>query len=135
MQNVIDNAATLASSLIAKGYEVFTGGTDTHLLLLDLRPQGLTGADVEKCLERSGLTCNKNSLPFDTQKPTITSGVRFGSPAATSRGFGKAEFAQIADWIDAILQTLAANSAPRLEALELQIKAEVETLCQRFPIY
>lgn len=134
MQDVLDNAKVLADNLIAQGYTIFTGGTDTHLLLMDLRPQQITGLDAERSLDRAGLTCNKNSLPFDPQKPTITSGIRLGSPAATTRGFKTKEFKQISTWINLLLQALAKQDA-NLASLEQSIKIEVRELCQHFPIY
>lgn len=134
MYNVVENAKTLSSTLIDKGYTIFTGGTDTHLLLVDLRPQGLTGAVAEQSLERAGLTCNKNSLPFDHEKPTVTSGIRLGSPAGTTRGFKKDEFRQIGLWIDQILKALH-NQDKNLDEIESKIKHEVLKLCKNFPAY
>ena len=104
---VIENAQTLAATLQAAGLAIVSGGTDTHLLLVDLRPLGLTGRDAEQALERAGITCNKNGIPFDPQKPTVTSGIRLGSPAATTRGFGIAEFRQVGEWIAEVLHGLA----------------------------
>lgn len=134
MQDVVTNAKILSDTLIASGYTIFTGGTDTHLLLVDLRPQGITGIEAEQSLERAGLTCNKNSLPLDHQKPTITSGIRLGSPAATSRGFKADEFRKIGAWIALILKALEKQDV-NLPALEQKIKAEVHELCKQFPIY
>ena len=111
-----------------------SGGTDTHLLLVDLRPLGLTGRDAEQALERAGMTCNKNGIPFDPQKPTVTSGVRLGSPAATTRGFGAAEFRQIGEWIAEVLRGLAQNPDGNA-GVERRVRDAVGALCARFPIY
>jgi glycine hydroxymethyltransferase len=131
---VVANAQTLAASLAAAGCAIVSGGTDTHLLLVDLRPLGLTGRDAEQALERAGMTCNKNGIPFDPQKPTVTSGIRLGSPAATTRGFGVAEFRQIAAWIAEVLHGLARDPAGD-QAVERRVRQEVAALCARFPIY
>jgi len=131
---VVANAQTLAATLAAQGLAIVSGGTDTHLMLVDLRPMGLTGRDAEQALERAGITCNKNGIPFDPQRPTITSGIRLGSPAATTRGFGVAEFRQIGEWIAEVLRGLA--KAPDANAqTEAQVRAAVAALCARFPIY
>src|SRR5438132_3407605 len=106
---VIENAQTLAATLAEGGMAIVSGGTDTHLLLVDLRPLGLTGRDAEQALERAGITCNKHGIPFDPQKPTVTSGIRLGSSAATTRGFGRAEFRQVGMWIGEVLHGLAQN--------------------------
>ena len=117
------------------GLDIVTGGTDTHLMLVDLRPKGVKGNATEKALGRAHITCNKNGIPFDTEKPTITSGVRLGTPAGTTRGFGEAEFRQIGRWIVEVVDGLAANGEDGNAAVEAAVKAEVEALCQRFPIY
>ena len=117
------------------GLDIVTGGTDTHVMLVDLRPKGVKGNDTEKALERAHITCNKNGIPFDPEKPTVTSGVRLGSPAGTTRGFGEPEFRQIADWIVEVTEGLAANGADGNGAVEAKVKAEVEALCDRFPVY
>ncbi|MCB1345778.1 MAG: serine hydroxymethyltransferase, partial [Rhodobacteraceae bacterium] len=117
------------------GLDIVSGGTDTHLMLVDLRPKKLTGNVAEKALERAGLTCNKNGVPFDPEKPFVTSGIRLGSPAGTTRGFGEAEFRQIADWIVEVVDGLAANGDEGNGAVEAKVKAEVAALCARFPIY
>jgi glycine hydroxymethyltransferase len=131
---VIENAQTLAATLQAAGLAIVSGGTDTHLLLVDLRPIGLTGRDAEQALERAGITCNKNGIPFDPQKPTVTSGIRLGSPAATTRGFGPAEFRRVGEWIAELLHGLARD--PGGNALvEAQVGKAVAALCARFPIY
>jgi glycine hydroxymethyltransferase len=131
---VVANAQTLAATLAASGLDIVSGGTDTHLMLVDLRPLGLTGRDAEKSLERAGMTCNKNGIPFDPERPTVTSGVRLGSPAATTRGFGIAEFRQVGEWIGEVLRGLA-KAPDDNGALEERMRREVAALCARFPIY
>jgi glycine hydroxymethyltransferase len=131
---VVENAQTLAATLAASGLAIVSGGTDTHLLLVDLRPIGLTGRDAEQALERAGITCNKNGIPFDPQRPTITSGVRLGSPAATTRGFGTVEFRQVGEWIAEVLRG-AANNPDGNAPVEARVRREVAALCARFPIY
>jgi glycine hydroxymethyltransferase len=132
---VVKNAQALADELMKGGLDIVTGGTDTHLMLVDLRPKGVKGNATEKALGRAHITCNKNGIPFDTEKPTITSGVRLGTPAGTTRGFGEPEFRQIARWIIEVVDGLAANGEDGNSAVEVKVKAEVEALCQRFPIY
>jgi glycine hydroxymethyltransferase len=132
---VVKNAQALADELMKGGLDIVTGGTDTHLMLVDLRPKGVKGNATEKALGRAHITCNKNGIPFDTEKPTITSGVRLGTPAGTTRGFGEPEFRQIARWIIEVVDGLAANGEDGNGAVEAKVKAEVEALCQRFPIY
>ena len=132
---VIKNAQALADELMKGGLDIVTGGTDTHLMLVDLRPKGVKGNATEKALGRAHITCNKNGIPFDTEKPTITSGVRLGTPAGTTRGFGEPEFRQIGRWIIEVTEGLAANGEEGNGAVEAKVKAEVEALCQRFPIY
>ena len=131
---VIENAQALAATLQKAGLAIVSGGTDTHLMLVDLRPLGLTGRDAEQALERAGITCNKNGIPFDPQKPTVTSGVRLGSPAATTRGFGVAEFRRVGDWIAEVLRGLAADPGGNA-SVEAQVRQAVEALCARFPFY
>jgi glycine hydroxymethyltransferase len=131
---VVENAQTLAQTLAAAGLAIVSGGTDTHLLLVDLRPLGLTGRDAEQALERAGITCNKNGIPFDPQKPTVTSGIRLGSPAATTRGFGIAEFRQVGEWIAEVLRGLATHPGGNA-AVEARVRQAVAALCARFPIY
>jgi glycine hydroxymethyltransferase len=133
-QRVLDNAAILADTLAGQGIDIVSGGTDTHLLLADLRSKNLTGKAAEESLERAGMTCNKNAVPFDPQKPTITSGIRLGSPAATSRGFGGEEFRQIGNWIAEVLDGLATNPQSN-DMVETAVRAQVAGLCRRFPIY
>ena len=131
---VVANAQALAKRLEERGLAIVSGGTDNHLMLVDLRPMGLTGKDAEAALERSGITCNKNAIPFDPQKPMITSGLRLGSPAATTRGFGVAEFEQVGDMIGDVLAELAKNPEGN-RAAEAAAAAKVKALCDRFPIY
>ncbi|PLL12620.1 serine hydroxymethyltransferase [Tabrizicola sp. TH137] len=134
-KQVIANAKALADELMKGGLDIVTGGTDTHLMLVDLRPKGVKGNATEKALGRAHITCNKNGIPFDTEKPTITSGVRLGTPAGTTRGFGEGEFRQIGRWITEVVDGLAANGEDGNSTVEAKVKAEVEALCQRFPIY
>jgi len=131
---VIRNAQALADELMKGGLDIVTGGTDTHLMLVDLRPKGVKGNATEKALGRAHITCNKNGIPFDTEKPTITSGVRLGTPAGTTRGFAEAEFRQIGRWIVEVVDGLAANGDENA-AVEAKVRAEVQALCDRFPIY
>jgi glycine hydroxymethyltransferase len=131
---VVENARTLADALAQAGLAIVSGGTDTHLLLVDLRPLGLTGRDAEVSLERAGITCNKNGIPFDPEKPTVTSGIRLGSPAATTRGFGTEEFRAVGQMIIDVLQALARGRADN-GAAEARVREEVRGLCGRFPIY
>jgi glycine hydroxymethyltransferase len=116
------------------GLDLVAGGTDTHLLLVDLRPMGLTGRAAEASLERAHMTCNKNGIPFDPQPPTVTSGIRLGSPAATTRGFGVAEFRATGRLIAEVLRGLVAHPDDN-RATETTVRAQVEALCARFPIY
>jgi len=133
-QQVVDNAKALAEVLVKRGFDIVTGGTDTHLMLVDLRPKGLKGNTAEVALERAGITCNKNGIPFDTEKPTITSGVRLGTPAGTTRGFGVAEFQQIGELIGDVLDAMVDSPEGNAE-VEAAVRAKVEDLCKRFPIY
>ncbi|KAA0916257.1 serine hydroxymethyltransferase [Aquicoccus porphyridii] len=135
IRNVVTNAQALSDQLMKGGLDIVTGGTDTHVLLVDLRPKGVKGNATEKALGRAHITCNKNGVPFDPEKPTITSGVRLGSPAGTTRGFGEAEFRQIGDWIIEVVDGLAANGEDGNGAVEEKVKAEVAALCARFPLY
>ena len=131
----ISNAQSLADQQMKGGLDIVTGGTDTHVMLVDLRPAGVKGNDTEKALGRAHITCNKNGIPFDPEKPTVTSGVRLGTPAGTTRGFGEAEFRQIGDWIVEVVNGLAKNGPEGNGAVEEAVKAKVEALCQSFPIY
>ena len=133
-QAVVNNARVLAETLIEGGLDIVSGGTDTHLVLVDLRPKGLTGNISEESLERAGMTCNKNGVPFDPEKPMVTSGVRLGSPAATTRGFGEAEFRKVGEMIVETLNGLAANGDGN-GAVEKSVRARVEALCRLFPVY
>ncbi len=133
-QAVVDNAKALSETLVAEGLAIVSGGTDTHLMLVDLRPLDLTGRDAEKALERAGMTCNKNGIPFDPRPPTVTSGVRLGSPAATTRGFGVDEFRQIGRWIGEVLRGLARHANDN-EGTEKRVRHAVTALCERFPVY
>ncbi len=134
-QQVIANAKALADELMKGGLDIVTGGTDTHVLLVDLRPKGVKGNATEKALGRAHITCNKNGIPFDTEKPMITSGIRLGSPAGTTRGFGEAEFRQIARWITEVVDGLAANGEEANGDVEAKVQNEVLELCGRFPVY
>ena len=132
---VIANAKVLAAKLVERGCDVVAGGTDTHLALIDLTPKRITGKDADEALERAGITCNKNGVPFDPLPPTKTSGIRVGSPAGTTRGFGLAEFAAIGDMIADVLDGLVANGAEGNAATEAAVNVRVRALCARFPIY
>ena len=134
-RQVVANAQALADELMKGGLDIVTGGTDTHLMLVDLRPKGVKGNATEQALGRAHITCNKNGVPFDPEKPTVTSGVRLGSPAATTRGFGEEEFRQVGRWIIEVVDGLNASNGQGAAEVEARVKAEVETLCQRFPIY
>ena len=131
---VIRNAQTLAEGLINRGLDIVSGGTDTHLVLVDLRPKGLTGNISEVSLENAGITCNKNGVPFDPQPPMVTSGVRLGAPAGTTRGFCEDEFAQIAELIGDVLDGLSENPEDN-QVVEKKVRGEVRDLCRAFPIY
>ena len=135
IQNVIANAQALSDQLIKGGLDTVTHGTDTHVLLVDLRLKGVKGNATEKALGRANITCNKNGVPFDPEKPAVTSGIRLGSPAGTTRGFGEAEFRQIADWIIEVVDGLAANGEEGNAAVEAKVRSEVAKLCAGFPIY
>ncbi|MBE0581953.1 serine hydroxymethyltransferase [Devosia sp.] len=134
-RQVVVNAKVLAETLAKGGVDIVSKGTDNHLMLVDLRPKGLTGKATEKALERAHITCNKNAVPFDPEKPAITSGVRLGTPAGTSRGFAEAEFKLIGELIIEVLDGLAANGEDNNSAVEAQVRAKVKTLTDRFPIY
>jgi glycine hydroxymethyltransferase len=135
IKNVVNNAQALSDQLVKGGLATVTNGTDTHVVLVDLRPKGVTGNIVDKALGRAHITCNKNGVPFDPEKPTVTSGIRLGSPAGTTRGFGEAEFRQIADWIIEVVDGLAANGPDGNDAVEAKVRAEVADLCKKFPLY
>ena len=133
-QSVVDNAKILAAKLQERGCEIVSGGTDTHLILVDLRSLGLKGDAAEKSLEDSAITCNKNAIPLDPERPTVTSGIRLGTPACTTRGFGLAEFNKVADLMGDVFDGLVLNPENN-QIAERMVKQEVLTLCQQFPIY
>ena len=132
---VVANAQAMADELMKGGIDVVSGGTDNHLCLADLRPKGVTGKAAEAALGRAHVTCNKNGVPFDPEKPFVTSGIRLGAPAGTTRGFGEAEFRQIARMIVKVVDGLAATNGEGDAAVEAEVKAEAIALCRRFPIY
>ena len=134
-EQVVKNAIALADELIKGGLDIVTGGTDSHVMLVDLRPKGVKGNETEKALGRAHITCNKNGIPFDPEKPTVTSGIRLGTPAGTTRGFGEEEFRQVARWIVEVTDGLARSGADGNAEVEAKVKAEVEALCDRFPVY
>ena len=134
-QQVVSNARVLCNTLISGGLDIVSGGTDCHMVLLDLRPKGVKGRDAEVALERAGLTCNKNSIPFDPEKPSITSGVRLGTSAGTTRGFGEAEFKRIGELILTVIDALAEAGPEGNRAVEGKVLAEVREICRKFPIY
>jgi glycine hydroxymethyltransferase len=132
---VVENAKVLAETLQSEGLDIVSGGTDTHLMLVDLRPKKVTGRAAERALDRANMTCNKNAIPFDTEKPAITSGIRLGSPAGTTRGFGPTEFRQIGKMIAEVLDGVAAKGDEGDPATETSVRNRVLDLCHRFPIY
>ena len=134
-QAVLDNARALAATLKKGGLDIVSGGTDCHLMLVDLRPKGLTGKDAEHALEHARMTCNKNAIPFDPQKPMVTSGIRIGTPAATTRGFGVKEFELIGQYMVEVLEGMAKNGIEGNIPLEKEVGARVLQLCHQFPIY
>ena len=133
-KNVIANAKILSESLTDKGFKIFSGGTDTHLMLLDLRSFKVTGKDAQASLGRANITCNKNGIPFDTESPFITSGIRLGTPACTTRGFGEQEFKLIAELIYKVIKNLSENKTDNSK-IENEVKQQVINLCSSFPIY
>ena len=133
-QQVVDNARALADVLQSRGFNIVTNGTDTHLMLVDLRPKSLKGNVADVALERAGITCNKNGIPFDTEKPTVTSGIRLGTPAGTTRGFGVEEFKLIGKLIADVLDALVDQPEGDAE-IEALVRAQVQDLCNKFPIY
>ena len=134
IKSVLANAKILSETLKNNGFKIFSGGTDTHLMLVDLRPFKVTGKDAETSLCRANITCNKNGIPFDTAKPTITSGIRLGSQAATTRGFGLNEFKKVGDLITKVIKGLSNNSEDNTN-VENEVRNEVVSLCEKFPIY
>jgi glycine hydroxymethyltransferase len=135
IQSVIDNAKALGETLVQGGLALVSGGTDTHVMLVDLRPKKLTGKVAEIALGRANITCNKNGVPFDPEKPMITSGIRLGSPAGTTRGFGVAEFQAIGNMIIEVLDGVAAKGEGGDAAVEAKVKQRALELCRRYPIY
>ena len=133
--NVIENAKTLARRLNDRGFRIVTGGTDTHVILVDVGSRNIKGNEAEKSLGKANITCNKNSIPFDIEKPMVTSGIRLGTPAGTTRGFGVEEFRKIGDWIADTLESLQKNGPENNEEIEKKIKKQVIKLCENFPIY
>src|SRR6187455_190265 len=134
-RNVVENAKALAETLKSHGFDIVSGGTDTHLMLVDLRPKRLTGKVAEAALGRAHITCNKNGIPFDPEKPTVTSGIRLGTPACTTRGFGIAEFRQVGDMIGEVLDVLSQKHVEEDSLVEAAVRDKVKTLIGRFPIY
>src|SRR6195952_1100890 len=134
-KNIVENARTLAEALKQDGLDIVSGGTDNHLLLVDLRPKQATGKAAEKALDRAAITCNKNAIPYDPAKPFVTSGIRLGTPAGTTRGFGPAEFREIGGLIAEVVDGLRKNGEEGDAQIEASVQARVETLCARFPIY
>ena len=133
-RNVVENAKALAEALRGHGLDIVSGGTDSHLMLVDLRPKGVTGKATEHALERAHITTNKNGIPFDPQPPAVTSGIRVGTPAGTTRGFGTAEFARIGELMGEVIHGLTEN-AEGDAAVEKRVADEVIALCKKFPIY
>jgi glycine hydroxymethyltransferase len=132
---VVENAKALAETLHASGLDIVSGGTDTHLMLVDLRPKGATGRATEKALDRAGITANKNAIPFDPEKPAVTSGVRLGSPAGTTRGFGVGEFREVGRLIVEVVDSVAEHGEEPNISVEESVKERALALCQRFPVY
>ena len=135
MKQVRANAVALSDQLIKGGLDIVTGGTDTHVMLVDLRPKKVTGNITDAALGRAHITTNKNGIPFDQEKPMVTSGIRLGTPAGTTRGFGEAEFRQIADWIVEVVDGLAANGPEGNEAVEAKVRGEVAEMLKKFQLY
>ena len=131
---MVDNAKALAEVIVRRGYDLVSGGTDNHLMLVDLRSKGVKGNVAEECLDRAGITCNKNGVPSDPEKPAVTSRIRLGTPAATTRGFGVDEFRQIGLMISDVLDALAKNPDGD-SAVESAVRERTQDLCRRFPIY
>jgi glycine hydroxymethyltransferase len=134
-QAIVDNARTLAATLQEGGLDIVSDGTDCHMMLVDLRPKGITGKAADQALEHAGITCNKNAVPNDPEKPFVTSGIRLGTPAGTTRGFGTAEWQEIGKLILEVVDGLATNGEEGNAAVEASVKAKVKALCDRFPIY
>jgi glycine hydroxymethyltransferase len=134
-KNVVENAKALAEAMRMQGFDIVSGGTDNHLMLVDLRPKGLKGNVSEKALVRAAITCNKNGIPFDPEKPFVTSGLRLGTPATTTRGFGPAEFKQVASLIAEVLNAIAQSPDGSAPLVEASVKERVKALTDCFPIY
>ncbi|MBL4588909.1 MAG: serine hydroxymethyltransferase [Alphaproteobacteria bacterium] len=134
-QDIVTNARIMADKLIEGGLDIVSGGTDSHIVLVDLRPKGLTGKVVDLALENAGITCNKNAVPFDPESPFVTSGIRLGTPAGTTRGFGPAEWREISDLILEVVDGVKENGAEGNAQVEASVKAKTKALCARFPIY
>jgi glycine hydroxymethyltransferase len=134
-KHVVENAKALAETLKSRGFDIVAGGTDTHLLLVDLRGKRLTGKVAEAALGRACITCNKNGIPFDPEKPTVTSGIRLGTPAGTTRGFGIAEFRQVGEMVSELLDVLSQKRSEEDTLVEAAMRDKVERLVARFPIY
>ncbi|MCJ8305362.1 MAG: serine hydroxymethyltransferase, partial [Shewanella sp.] len=130
----LENAKAMAETLQSRGCDIVTEGTDTHLMLVDLRPKGLKGNRAEESLERAGITCNKNGIPFDTEKPMVTSGIRLGTPAGTTRGFSREDFIQVGHWVGDVLDGLATHPDDNSE-VELKVLKQVQALCEKYPLY
>ncbi|MGB1117921.1 MAG: serine hydroxymethyltransferase [Parvibaculales bacterium] len=135
IQQVVNNARALADTLQGHGFDIVSGGTENHLVLVDLRPKGLTGDVSENALERANITCNKNGVPFDPEKPMVTSGIRLGTPAGTTRGFGVGEFRRVGDLIAEVLDAVAAADGQAVPEAEVGVRDQVKALCTQFPIY
>ncbi|MEC8578987.1 MAG: serine hydroxymethyltransferase, partial [Pseudomonadota bacterium] len=135
IQQVVNNARALADTLHGHGFDIVSGGTENHLVLVDLRPKGLTGDVSENALERANITCNKNGVPFDPEKPMVTSGIRLGTPAGTTRGFGVGEFRHVGDLIAEVLDAVAAADGQPVPEAEAGVRNQVKALCAQFPIY
>ena len=134
-RQVVDNAKALAAVMMERGCDIVSGGTDNHLMLVDLRPKGVKGNEADTSLERAGITCNKNGVPFDPEKPMVTSGIRLGTSAGTTRGFGTGEFQEIGHLISDVLDGLAAHGPDGNGEIEARTLEKVQALCRRFPIY
>ena len=134
-ENVIENAKILSKTLEERGFRIVTGGTDTHVVLVDGGSKNIKGNEAEKSLGNANITCNKNGIPFDTEKPMVTSGIRLGTPAGTTRGFGSSDFINIGNWIADVLDGLQTNGIDNNEKAELSIKNKVLDLCKNYPIY
>jgi glycine hydroxymethyltransferase len=134
-KNIVENAKALAESMKSNGFDIVSGGTDTHLMLVDLRPRQLTGKVAEAALGRARITCNKNGIPFDPQRPAVTSGIRLGTPACTTRGFGIAEFREVGELIAEVLGVLSQKGSEEDALVEAAVRERVQALVNQFPIY